>query len=158
MIEYRVTKYNPALRDARGAYLHDEWIMFSQIGLEIGGVVLTKREYERVEQAYVDSALAFLNEGGLTSLRIEGLENRKNLALDFGEQSNVSIEHLGVLIRQILREEFWCRFEGHDGFLHFGWDFYMYVGVPYHCRAAEQLAKSVGLYPEEFASPYKEVS
>jgi len=158
MIQYRVTKYNPALRDARGGYLRDEWIMFSQIGSEIGGKVLTKHEYERIEQAYVDSALAFLNEGGVTSLTIEGLENHKKLSLDFGERSLVSMEHLGALIRQILREEFWCRFEGHNGFLHFGWDFYMYIGVPHRCLAAEQFTREFGLFPEECASPYKQGS
>jgi hypothetical protein len=156
MIEYRVTKYNPTLRDSRGAYLREEWIMFSQIGREVGSEVLTEHEYVRVEQAYVDSALAFLNEGGLTSLRIEGLENPKKLALDVREHSIISMERLGALIRQILREEFWCRFEGHNGFLHFGWDFYMFIGVPYRCLAAEQFAEKLGLYPEEFASPYKE--
>jgi hypothetical protein len=29
---YRVTKYDPVLRDASGAYTGDDWIMFEQIG------------------------------------------------------------------------------------------------------------------------------
>ena len=65
MIEYRVTKYDPALRDANGAYIADEWILFKQVGSEFGGVVLTEGEYLKVEQAYIDSAIAFLREGGL---------------------------------------------------------------------------------------------
>ena len=59
MIEYRVTKYNPALRDARGAYIADEWTSVADIGCEFNGVVLTDSEYRRVEQTYIDSALAF---------------------------------------------------------------------------------------------------
>jgi hypothetical protein len=156
MIEYRVTKYNPALRDARGAYVADEWTSVKDIGREFGGVVLTDDEYRRVEQAYIDSALAFLTEGGLTSLRVEGLENHKGLALKIGEGAVVSVEEVGDVIRQILREEFWCRLEGPSGFVHCGWDYYMYIGVSRRCVAAEGLAEKIGLYTEEFASPYTE--
>jgi hypothetical protein len=156
MIEYRVTKYNPALRDASGAYIGTDWISVADIGREFDGVVLTDHEYHRVEQAYIDSALAFLHEGGLTSLRVEGLENSKGLSLDFEDGSIISVRDLGDLIRHILRNVFWCRFEGEDGFVHFGWDYHMYIGVPHRCVAAEQFAEELGLYPEEFASPYKE--
>jgi hypothetical protein len=156
MIEYRVTKYDPTLRDARGAYIADEWISVRDIGRVFGGVVLTDSEYRRVEQAYISSALAFLREGVINSLTVAGLENPKRLALEFGDDSVISLEHVGDVIRRILREEFWCRLEGRGGFVHFGWDYYMYIGVPHRCLSAEQLAAELGLHPEEFASPYKE--
>lgn len=158
MIEYRVTKYNPALRDARGAYLVDEWTSVTDIGRSFGGVILTNDEYRRVEQSYVKSALAFVREGGVTLLRVEGFENNKAIELEFEEGSVLSVEQVGELIQQILREEFWCRFECQDGFVHFGWDYYMYIGVPHRCREAERLAQELGLYPEESASPYKKAS
>jgi hypothetical protein len=156
MIEYRVTKYNPALRDARGAYIADEWTSVTDIGREFGGVVLTEGEYQRAEQNYVDSAIAFLSEGGITSLRVEGLENHKGVALRFSEGSAVSVPQVDDLIRRILREEFWCRLEARGGFVHFGWDYYMYIGVPQRCPAAEKLADELGLYIEQFASPCNE--
>ena len=131
MIEYRVTKYDPALRDATGAYIADEWTSMKDIGREFGGVVLTDDAYRRAEQAYINSALAFLSEGGLASLRIEGLENHKGRALMFAESAVISVEQIGEVIPQILRDEFWCRFESPGGFLHFGWDYYMYIGVPH---------------------------
>jgi hypothetical protein len=102
-----------------------------------GGVVLTDSEYQRVEQAYISSALAFLREGGLNSLTVVGLENHKGLALAFGEGSVISLEHIGDVIRQILREEFWWRLEDRGGFVHFGWDDYMYIGVPHRCPSAD---------------------
>ena len=80
MNEYRVTKYNPAFRDERGAYTGDEWTMFAQIGQTFPGVQLTSAEYERVEDAYVEAALSFLGESGLLSLRVAGLENEINLS------------------------------------------------------------------------------
>jgi hypothetical protein len=155
MIEYRVTKYNPALRDASGAYTADEWILFEQIGSAFGGVVLTEAEYLRVEQSYIDSAIAFLREGGLSSLTVEGMENHKKLALEFGEGSVLSLEQIGDVIRRMLREELWCRLESDKGFVHIGWDYYMFIGVPHRCPKAELLAEGLGLYAERISSPYK---
>jgi hypothetical protein len=75
--EYRVTKYNPAFRDQRGAYTKVEWTMFRKIGQTFSGVVLTSAEYERVEDAYIQAALSFLRESGLPSMRVAGLENSR---------------------------------------------------------------------------------
>jgi len=36
-IEYRVTKYDPAWRDASGAYIVDEWTSVTDIGRAFGG-------------------------------------------------------------------------------------------------------------------------
>jgi hypothetical protein len=155
-IEYRVTKYNPALRNDSGAYLVDEWTQFSEIGQTFRGAVLSEDEYLKVEQAYISSANAFLQEGGLNSMTVKGMENHKGISLEFIEGSVLPLERISDVIRQILREEFWCRLECRGGFLHFGWDYYMYVGVPHRCPEAELLAERLGLYPEEFSSPYKE--
>jgi hypothetical protein len=67
MIEYRVTKYDPALRDARGAYTADEWIQFKQIGSAFGGVVLTEGEYLRIEQAIPSLPLPFFGRADFIS-------------------------------------------------------------------------------------------
>jgi hypothetical protein len=152
--EYRVTKYNPAFRDRSGAYTKlDEWTMFGEIGQTFSGVVLTSQEYERVEEAYIQSALSFLRESGLFSMRVAGLENHRKWPLDFQNDSVLPLDRIGEIIRLILREKFWCRLEGSDGFLHFGWDYYMYVGVPHPCPTARARAAELGLYVEEFASP-----
>ncbi len=155
MNEYRVTKYDPALRDSTGAYTKQEWTMFTDVGRSFLGVVLTESEYRRVEDAYVQAALAFLTEGGLAELTIEGLENRQN-KLEFSEGSILPLSRVGDVIRRLLRDEFWCRLEGNGGFVHIGWDYYMYVGVAHPCPSAQKLAGDVGLYVEEFKSPYNE--
>ena len=153
MIEYRVTKYNPAFRDARGAYTGDDWTSFSDIGKSFAGVVLTEAEYQRVEQAYISTTLAFLAEGGISSLTVEELENPANLVLPVAEGSVVRVEELAEVMRPILREEFWCRLEAEGGFVHFGYDYYIYLGVPHRCPAAERTAAELGLYAEVFAQP-----
>ena len=156
MLEYRVTKYDPALRDASGAYTRDEWTSVSDIGQSFGGVVLIRDEYHRGENGYVSTALAFLREAGVSTLTVTGLENSGRVPLAFGEGSALPSEQLGEVIRRVLREEFWCRLEGPEAFVHLGYDYYMYVGVSRPCPASEQLARSLGLFVEPFYSPYSE--
>jgi hypothetical protein len=152
--EYRVTKYDPTLRDPEGHFLADDWISFSQIGQTFGGVVLTEQQYRRVENAYISVALAFLNEAGLMAMRVEGLEKNRQQPIAFNEGTVLRVEQLDEIIGRILREEFWCRLQGDNAFVHFGWDYYMYIGVPHPCPVAERKATELGLYVEEFVSPY----
>jgi len=154
--EYRVTKYNPEIRGQSGAYTKVEWTFFRQIGQTFSGVLLTSDEYERVEEAYIQAALSFLRESGLLSMSVAGLENPRTQPLDFQNDSVLPLDRIGEIIRRILREEFWCRLERSEGFIHFGWDYYMYVGVPHPCPTAEARAAELGLYVEEFASPIRE--
>ena len=156
MNEYRVTKYNPAFRDQSGAYTKAEWISFTQIGQTFSGILLTSDEYERVEEAYVQAALSFLRESGLFSMRVAGLENPRKQPLDFQNDSVLPLDRIGEIIRRILREELWCRLEGSECFVHFSWDYYMYIGVPHPCPKGEALAAELGLFVEEFASPIRE--
>jgi hypothetical protein len=154
VLEYRVTKYNPAFRDSSGAYTRDEWTAASDVGRSFGGLVLTPEEYQKVEDAYVAVALSFLRESGQSSLAVGGLEDR-GYPIEFREGSVLGWEQLGPVIRSVLREEFWCLLEGQAGYLHFGRDYYMYVGVPYPCPGSQELARRLGLFVEEYPSPYK---
>ena len=51
VFEFRVTMYDPAHRDASGAYTRDDWTAVSDVGSAFAGVVLTEVEYQRVEDA-----------------------------------------------------------------------------------------------------------
>ena len=156
VIEFRVTKYDPTHRDPSGVYTRDEWTSVSDIGRAFNGAVLTEDEYRRIEDAYSATAIAFLREASVTALRVTGLENNAGVPLPFAEGSPLGVAELGEVIRQLLREEFWCRLEGAEAFVHVGWDFYMYVGVPDPCPEAEELARRSGLFVEPFRSPYSE--
>ena len=154
MVEYRVTKYSPALRDAGGAYTHAEWTSFSDIGCTFNGSPLSEAEYLQVENAYVVSALEFLRESAVSSLAVRMLENHRGALLAVSEGSNLSLEQLKITLPRVLREEFWCKFEGVNSFIHIGYDYNMYVGVPARCTGAERLASSLGLFVDPFQSPY----
>jgi hypothetical protein len=42
-------------------------------------------------------------------------------------------------------------------YVHFGWDYYMYLGIPIHCPNALSYAKEKGIFVEPFVSPYLDV-
>jgi hypothetical protein len=168
MYGWRITKYNPAFRDERGAYLYDEWISVSEIGESFGGEVLTFEEYRKIENAYVLTTLRFLTEAGLSSLKVTSLEKQnlprveKWLLADIPiapsrveEGMSASDEELGNICRLVLREAIWCRLESEAGFyIHFGWDYYMYVGSPVPSEESVLYGREQGLFIEVMPSPY----
>ena len=155
MNEYRVTKYNPKFRTSSGAYTRDEWTSFGDIGRSFGGVELTRDEYQRVEDAYVAAGVGLLREAGVPQLAVRGLENADGLPLPFGDGDALSLDQIPDVLRRLLRAEFWCRLEAEDAFVHVGYDYYMYVGLPRPCSEARQQAEDRGLYVEDLASPYR---
>ena len=66
--------------------------------------------------------------------------------------SNPVIESVS---RLVLREIIWCRLGAEsDFYIHFGWDYYMYIGAQ---KTSEKLLRAIGqlgLFIEEMASPY----
>jgi len=152
MFEYRVTKYDPAVRLSGGTY--NEWTSFSDVGATFDGTVLTRATYEKVETAYISVAMAFLREANVGSLAVRGLEYRKKGKRPYPEGACLTVMDVGTIMTEVLREEFWCRLEGDRGFIHFGWDYYMYIGVASACPEAQELAMKVGLFVEEMRSPY----
>jgi hypothetical protein len=153
---FRVTKYDPTHRNASGAYQRDEWTSVTDIGSSFAGVVLTESTYQRVEDAYVTAAVAFLREAGVLALTVAGLENHSGLPLPFSDGAVLGLSEAAGVIRRLLREEFWCRLEAEGGFVHVGYDYTMYVGVARPCPGAEALAGQFGIFVEPFRSPYGE--
>jgi hypothetical protein len=155
VLQVRVTKYNPAFRDAQGAYTRDEWTSSSDIGRTIDGSLLTETEYKRTEDAYVRAATEFLSESGVTSLFVAGVESSAGDDSVPTERQQLNLSQIGETIRRLLREEFWCRLESETSFVHIGHDYYMYIAVKSSCPRAELLAEQLGLFVERFESPYR---
>jgi hypothetical protein len=152
VFEYRVTKYNPRFRDERGAYTRDEWTSVGDIGRVFDGVLLTPEAYQRTEDAYVEAALAFAREARL-SLRVTDPSIGNGPSL-FGEGMVLGPAEFDRALRAALRETFWCRFESAAGFVHVGYDYYMYIGVQTDCPKAIAFAAANGLFAEPWISPY----
>ena len=156
MNNYRITKYNPKYRNDDGTYQKDEWILYSQIGQEFEDGILTKEKYEKIENSYA-TALSFVEEANIDHLVIHDLQNHKGGVLK--NNSKVSKDRLKEIIRDILREKYWCRLQGNNGFyIHFGWDYYMYLGTPFDSAKSKLVGKKLGLFIEEIEeSPYKKM-
>ena len=66
----------------------------------------------------------------------------------------MNLADAAAIVRSMLRSEFWCRLEAADAFIHIGHDYYMHVGAHQHCPASCKLARDLGLFVEQFSSPY----
>ena len=154
MFEFRVTKYDPRFRATDGSYGRDEWTAVTDIGRTYGGVLVSREEYERTECAYSAAARAFLEEAAVQVVSIRGLEDPNSRYPQFSDGAVIPVEESDSLLALMLREELWCRLEAPDAFVHIGYDYYMYVGVPIPCPFAQRRAASLALFVEPFRSPY----
>jgi hypothetical protein len=126
---YRVTKYDPDLRDTAGAYTGDDWTTFSQIGGTFGGVPLTLATYLDVEARYLVALASFFEESRTSSVTAEGVEDSTG-KFRVSEGTELSPTQAVEAVRQMLRDEGWCRLVDDDRFyVHVGWDYYLYVGT-----------------------------
>lgn len=60
------------------------------------------------------------------------------------------------MVKNILENKLWARMVGDDFFLHFGYDYYMYIGTVLEPDTMSELASKYNLYCEEMISPYLE--
>ena len=172
MHQWRLTKYNPIHRGADGAYTRDEWTSVGDIGREITGHTLSVDEYLATEQAHLDIIERFLIGSKTPNWRITHLEyeydrhwtawlnkhgvpplgRRVVLRNDRVISTNLAID----ICKMCLRELAWCKLEGADGqsFIHFGWDYYVYLGCKNDLPGLRNFTETKSLYLEPFISPY----
>ena len=169
MNQWRITKYDPGLRDNSGAYQGDAWIMMSDIGSEFNGKHFTAEEYVKTEDKYVTVASALLKAFGVPYLNVKQLHTpavgtmTKDVASRHGlyEEANLlegqrlNLQEALHAIRLMLREFVWCKLEFENRFfIHVGWDYYMYVGTTLDGSEFAKILRDSGLFAEPFESPY----
>lgn len=157
---FRVTKYDPRERDEWGRFMREDWTGFGDVGKEFAGVVLTLAAYAEVEGRYLGAIAEFMRLAGVDSVEVQGLEHRGvDRQLDAAAALVAEGQRLdraqALEVAQLnLREALWCRLVGAGGFyVHFGWDYYMYIGGDALPAAPPEIA---GMFVEAFASPYHE--
>ncbi|MCM3005800.1 hypothetical protein [Priestia koreensis] len=159
MKSYRVTKYKPSLRDHNGNYTDvEDWTSFSDIGENIHGELFTYDKYVITENKYIETIFYCMKDLNIESLIIKDLEiyqdedELKNLT----DNSVIDENHLESVIKLILREKIWAKLETDDLKIHFGYDYYMYIITKTTNSELLGEISSLGLYAEEFESPYDE--
>ena len=151
MNNYRITKYNPQLR-VDGKYLMDDWTSISDIGSIILGQEFTMQEYEKVEQNYINFVLRILSACGIKQLMINQLENHNKL--NWYNEQYLDVTQIETFVRDCLREKCWGKLEANNFYIHFGYDYYMYMGVNIVENSMQEVAKEFKLYVESYKSPY----
>lgn len=172
MISWRITKYNPKYRNEKDEYQKNEWTSCYDIGKVYDGKEFTVDDYMAVEDAYIYIALSFVNGVNITTLTVKDLEKHNDklklhatpliytkemieLFERLHEGTVLEIRDIEHLCRLVLREQLWCKLENDNiMFIHFGYDYYMYIGCLSKSEGVINLIKKIGLFIEKFESPY----
>lgn len=151
MFEYRISKYDPANR-VGDRYMAEEWPAFSDIGKAFGKVELTYQKYLETETAYIDCCIDLLSNAQVTTLSIEQAEYySKDIALPSKVSDDITLRKV---VMACLREQCWFKLTSKNFFVHFGYDYYMYIGTMLPTEMVEAIAARYGLFCEESPSPY----
>jgi len=160
LYSWRVTKYDPLNRDVDGNYLnHEEWTEFSDVGTKV-----SIEEYLKTEQNYINAISSFMDEIGLDRVYVIALEqwsdevrnqHDKEFLSKIWIEKAVNIQEVRELAKLTLRNAIWCKL-GYKKqfFVHFGYDYYMYIGADRECMKAIDAVLQSGLFVERFESPY----
>ncbi len=173
MYTYRITKYNPKYRNEAGAYLKDEWTSVGDVGETFDGLKLTFEEYKKYEDAYLEAVLLTMKANGIDSLKIrwygkmqdyesieESLEDMdivevKKYVKELKKGQEIKQDNIALTVRLILREIMWGKLLKKNVFyVHFGYDYYMYIGSRANMDDVIKIIGEKGLFAEEMLSPY----
>jgi len=166
--QWRITKYNPAYRNAEGHYLRDEWTSASEIGKSFLGEIVTLDDYLQVERAYVDTVMKFLEVYQIENVRLihletYGLSNVDKTSplydplfdtISLAEDMLVTIDQIPIVCKMALREFIHCQMITEDFLVHLGDDYYLFIGANSIQQEALQFASEQRLFVEQMISPY----
>jgi hypothetical protein len=169
LYHWKITKYNPQLRTPQGNFLANEWTSYSDIGTFYNNKQFTQKNYLDTENAYVNAVINFMDCLKISSLKIVVLEkfNEELVSEDNHFQDMISLinnihtgsclneQQIFIACRLILREYIWAKLSNDKKmYVHFGYDYYMYIGslLPRHETIQNIMEK--GIFVEKFKSPY----
>ena len=156
---YRISKYDPHLRDGDGRHMGREWSTFAEVGRRVEGRLVSLDEYLREEALYLGALRALLSEAGVRRLQLRQLWlppdaeepvrawRRVRTVSIPGALAFAQMEFRGVIGGQLVAP--------YRAYVHFGHDLCLYVGLSRATPAALTAIESSGLFAEPFASPYQ---
>ncbi|WP_193768782.1 DUF7683 domain-containing protein [Lysinibacillus tabacifolii] len=168
--QWRITKYNPDFRNNEGHYTKKlEWTSPAHIGKTINGETFTLEKYLKVETAYINTIMKFLEVNhikSLTMINMTYIDVDSNCALynqlydekldnfQLKDDQEVSIDQIPLISKMVLRGFIYCHFITLDFFVHFGDDYYMFIGTNNYQEEPLQFARENNLFVEEMVSPF----
>ncbi|MFP9231207.1 hypothetical protein [Pectobacterium cacticida] len=116
---YRIAKYRSIDDEGNLHSSPDEWTSFFDVGDKVD-----IDEYHRIENQYIDFVLKACSFFSVNEFRLKGVE--LNGSVQYSENQKIKVEFIENVVKDILREEFWCKLVSDSIEFHFGYDFYMY--------------------------------
>lgn len=167
MFNWRITKYNPSYRGSSGSYQKHEWSSFSDIGKKFDNKELTYDNYILVEDTYINALMLFMECNNIDTMHVANLEKQRPLedvslySKDMIDTFNMVINNMVIdketikkIGRLILREALWCKLKSKNMYVHFGYDYYMYIGSSRMCSETIANIERSGCFVEKYDSPY----
>ena len=162
---FRIRAYKRRAQPARPD-LGVGWTSVSDIGEEHD---LTAEDYLSVEDKMVQLVMHCLEEANIERLNVSEIELTSPVAeaqlaeglpdvlTELGPltASDIPIRLADAWIRANLRELIWSKLgAGERLYVHFGYDYQIYIGGPDTCEDLPIKARELGLFVDEFPSPY----
>ena len=119
------------------------------------GQRLTLADYLDFEAKHLVAVASFIEESDVLELVARDVEDSFG-RFRVAERARLSPVEAIEVVRQLLREEGWCRLEdGERFFIHAGYDYYLFVGSDWPCTESVERAERLGLFVDpDFPSPY----
>lgn len=152
MYMYRIAKYNLSGYE-NGVFTRDDWTDYSDIGQVFNGELLTEETYLMVENQYIKVAQCLFANTCQEEISIVNLQKYQS-DLPWVNNQAVGKTQLTEIMRDCFRNKCWCRLHAEDFYIHFGYDFYMYVGCALSHNEVLKICTENRLYAVEQASPY----
>lgn len=163
---YRISKYNPELRNEQGHYtIEDEWTSIA----DVRSGKMSYETYEQTETAYITAITAIIEYNGIKDLRVSDPEiyisagdeekltslELRDLPIDLQRDilkvtdgMSIPLQAMPTWIRVILREIIWMRLIHHEFEINFGYDYYVYISSMELNAGLLAFINSLGLYVE----------
>ena len=152
MGHFKISKYNPQ-NVINGRYIKAEWTDYSDIGEKFQGEILTEEEYLIIERRYISCIEDIIKKSNIRGFYVTCVEKYKEECLWHNEQyiENLFLEKI---ITDCLRNKCWCKLLNNGYYIHFGYDYYVYVAVPLTFEKVDEICKKYNLFCEIKKSPY----
>ncbi len=165
MIGYRVTKYDPRNRNEKGWYMKDEWTDYSDIGSSFDDKVFTVEDYINIENKYINVLTNLMKKIGVEYLNFNqgklelvdeddnSTEDMKRIYKKINITKKVIMKEVPDMVRLILRNCIWGTLKSDKMEVHFGWDYYMYIGLEKYDDTLMNQITPKGMYWERYVLP-----
>lgn len=167
LVKYRITKYDPMLRNQKGAYIGNDWTSIYDFGDAVRQTTL--QSYYDIETAYIDTYMEILISKKVSYLTLnhveivsdiqECIEKLKTLNVKLSttqiellrtirDGCQFALNEFPDIFKLVMRELIWCDlcncFE--NIIIEFGYDYYTYITCQIIDENIIEYAHSKGIY------------